>query len=113
MKPGKFISLIQINIFPMGKKIKSCLKCSQLVIKTAASCLIVPMLGLFICHASPIFDLDWNAGSNEFLTASGDLTCAVWDVETSKLLSRGIGHTVSIRCVEACQYNPSKRLLVA
>jgi denticleless len=56
-------------------------------------------------HNSPIFDLDWHNQSKRLVTGSGDLTCAVVDIETGNTLFRGLEHQNSVRAVRSCRFN--------
>ena len=50
-------------------------------------------------HKNAIFDLHWVPGKNQLVTASGDLTVALWDVETEQSLRVFRGHSNSVKTV--------------
>jgi denticleless len=51
-------------------------------------------------HMNAIFDIKWSSDGRQILTASGDQTAALWDVETQSLVTHFIGHTGSIKSVQ-------------
>lgn len=54
-------------------------------------------------HNNAIFDMAWVEGEGRILTASGDQTVVLWDVERQEKLDVFRGHTSSVRCVCAQQ----------
>ncbi|XP_022328805.2 denticleless protein homolog [Crassostrea virginica] len=54
-------------------------------------------------HNNAIFDMVWVEGEGRILTASGDQTVVLWDVERQEKLDVFRGHTSSVRCVCAQQ----------
>ncbi len=62
----------------------------------------------WVGHYNSIFDIDYVSGQdNQIITASGDITCALWDLEKQKLLKHLIGHKKSVRCVRSMPGNQS------
>lgn len=50
-------------------------------------------------HNNAIFDMTWMESEEKILTASGDQTVVMWDVEKQDKLNVFRGHTSSVRCV--------------
>lgn len=50
-------------------------------------------------HNNAIFDMTWMESEEKILTASGDQTVVMWDVEKQEKLNVFRGHTSSVRCV--------------
>ncbi|XP_033000706.1 denticleless protein homolog [Lacerta agilis] len=50
-------------------------------------------------HSNAVFDLAWVPGEHKIVTASGDQTAKVWDVQTSELLGVCKGHQCSLKSV--------------
>ena len=68
----------------------------------------------WLAHKNAIFDLDWVPGKNQLVTASGDQTVALWDVETEQSLRVFRGHSSSVKTVryhedEQCEYTISPK----
>ena len=64
---------------------------------------------MWSAHHNAIFDLIWLRGDRSILTASGDHSLQLWDVETRRRTARLLGHTGSVRSVSsstASRYNP-------
>lgn len=57
-------------------------------------------------HYNSIFDIDFVQG-NCLVTASGDMTCALWDIERRAAIKHFIGHQKSVRAVRSMPQNPS------
>ncbi|XP_013408542.1 denticleless protein homolog [Lingula anatina] len=57
-------------------------------------------------HSNAIFDVSWVIGENKILTASGDQTIALWDVETSQKLAVFRGHTSSVKSISSRWNDP-------
>lgn len=51
------------------------------------------------CHKNAIFDVDWMPGEHQLVTASGDKTVALWDVEKEEKTCSFRGHTSSVKTV--------------
>lgn len=51
-------------------------------------------------HANAIFDVKWFENESKVITASGDMTAAVFDVPTGKKLAHFKGHTGSVKSVD-------------
>jgi len=60
-------------------------------------------------HANCIFDVNWFDNDSKIITASGDQTIALWDVESQKPVGVLAGHTASIKTVSV---NPSNEALI-
>ncbi|KAF3323229.1 denticleless protein [Carex littledalei] len=65
----------------------------------------------WVAHNNAIFDLCWIKDGTQILTASGDQTVNIWNVETTKHLGILAGHTGSVKSLS---YHPSNpELLVS
>ena len=53
----------------------------------------------WLAHTNAIFDIDWMPGEAQLLTASGDQTIALWDVENEKKTCTFGGHKSSVKSV--------------
>ena len=65
-----------------------------------------------------MFDLEWTPGENSLLTASGDQTVVLWDVEEEEKLATFKGHTSSVKTVtyrqtDKCMSPLSGRIFMA
>jgi WD40 repeat protein len=62
----------------------------------------------WVGHYNSIFDLDFVSDrDNQLLTASGDITCKLWDLEKQEAISNLLGHKKSVRCVRSLRSQPS------
>ena len=59
-------------------------------------------------HENAVFDVDWVPGENRLVTASGDQSAILWDVETQEKLVTCKGHTSSVRTVNCLVSDKSK-----
>ncbi|CAG8491083.1 5555_t:CDS:2 [Ambispora leptoticha] len=57
----------------------------------------------FQAHENAVFEVQWNYDDTSLITASGDQSARLWDVETQKCKSVFEGHTCSIKAIA---YNP-------
>ncbi|KAI9095511.1 WD40-repeat-containing domain protein [Phlyctochytrium arcticum] len=57
-------------------------------------------------HNNAVFDICWAANDQQLMSAAGDQTARVWDVETQKCLSVFSGHNCSIKSVASNGRNP-------
>ncbi|KAJ3052975.1 hypothetical protein HK097_005284 [Rhizophlyctis rosea] len=57
-------------------------------------------------HENAIFDIAWTADDTHLVTASGDQTARVWNVETRKVVKIFRGHGCSIKSVTGHAQNP-------
>ncbi|KAK2183973.1 hypothetical protein NP493_288g01025 [Ridgeia piscesae] len=53
----------------------------------------------WLTHTNAVFDLEWTPAENSLLTASGDQTIVLWDVEEEEKLATFKGHTSSVKTV--------------
>ncbi|XP_035277792.1 denticleless protein homolog [Anguilla anguilla] len=58
-----------------------------------------PILTEWVAHDNAIFDLSWVPGEARLVTASGDKTAALWEVESRELLGTFKGHVCSLKSV--------------
>ena len=64
---------------------------------------------IWSAHNNAIFDLIWLRNDRSILTASGDHSLQLWDVETRQCTALLLGHTGSVRSVSsssASHYDP-------
>lgn len=54
----------------------------------------------FNAHYNSIFDVSWSCDETRVMTASGDTTAAVWEVENSQLCYRLVGHEASVKTIK-------------
>ncbi|KAJ1928846.1 hypothetical protein IWQ60_001698 [Tieghemiomyces parasiticus] len=59
----------------------------------------------WMAHANAIFDVQWHADGRRALSAAGDQTIKLWDVETRQCTARFPAHEGSVK---ACAWNPSE-----
>ena len=59
-------------------------------------------------HENAVFDVDWVPGENRLVTASGDQSAILWDVETQEKVATFRGHTSSVRTVNCLVNDKSK-----
>lgn len=57
------------------------------------------MFADWLAHRNAVFDVEWMPGANKLLTASGDQTIALWDVEAEQIISVFRGHSSSVKTV--------------
>ncbi|KAJ3697811.1 hypothetical protein LUZ61_001516 [Rhynchospora tenuis] len=65
----------------------------------------------WVAHNNAIFDLCWIKDGTQILTASGDQTVNVWNVETKKHLGTLVGHNGSVKSL--CHHPSNPELLVS
>ncbi|KAG7559001.1 WD40 repeat [Arabidopsis thaliana x Arabidopsis arenosa] len=65
----------------------------------------------WIAHYNAVFDISWIKGDSCLLTASGDQTIKVWDVEENKCTGVLIGHTGTVKSM--CSHPTNSDLLVS
>ena len=66
------------------------------------TCLLLtnaPYIIVWQAHSNAIFDVDWMDGEDKIVTASGDQTVALWDINTGDRMCTFRGHTSSVRSV--------------
>ncbi|BFZ07529.1 hypothetical protein BsWGS_10568 [Bradybaena similaris] len=56
-------------------------------------------------HANAVFDLEWSSEENKLLTASGDQTVVLYDVETCQRLDIFRGHASSVKSISNKVYD--------
>ncbi|KAK3237017.1 hypothetical protein CYMTET_52876 [Cymbomonas tetramitiformis] len=61
----------------------------------------------WLAHQNAVFDTAWSQGDTQLLTASGDQTVKVWDVETQRQILCARGHTGSVKTVSLNSANES------
>ncbi|KAK7502705.1 hypothetical protein BaRGS_00005955 [Batillaria attramentaria] len=66
-----------------------------------------PLLHYWTAHSNAVFDVAWVHGENKVLTASGDQSAALWDVNRSVPITTFKGHTCSVRSVAPCPDSPA------
>lgn len=76
-------------------------------LKNCYECSIMPKIS-WVAHMNAVFDLIWSLDNEWILTASGDLNCGVWDVETQKLLCLFVGHNATVRSISSCPSSKCK-----
>ncbi|KAJ1927571.1 hypothetical protein IWQ60_002828 [Tieghemiomyces parasiticus] len=59
----------------------------------------------WMAHANAIFDVQWHADGRRALSAAGDQTIKLWDVETHQCTARFPAHEGSVK---ACAWNPTE-----
>ncbi|AES74373.1 putative transcription factor WD40-like family [Medicago truncatula] len=57
-------------------------------------------------HNNAVFDVNWIKDDTQILTASGDQTVKVWDVQEKKCLGVLTGHTGSVKSISSHPTNP-------
>ena len=57
-------------------------------------------------HKNGIFNLTFGHGDKTVLTASGDQTCRVWDLEKNACRARLFGHTGTVKCIRPSNLQP-------
>uniref|UniRef100_A0A2N9FUV7 Uncharacterized protein n=1 Tax=Fagus sylvatica TaxID=28930 RepID=A0A2N9FUV7_FAGSY len=62
----------------------------------------------WVAHHNAVFDLCWIKGDTQILTASGDQTMKVWDVQEKKCIGALTGHTGSVKSMCSHPTNPSR-----
>ncbi|OUM68203.1 hypothetical protein PIROE2DRAFT_58269 [Piromyces sp. E2] len=60
----------------------------------------------WLAHENAIFDIAWSLDDRKLLTAGGDQTALLWDLETNKCLSGFQGHVSSIKSIVFHNENP-------
>ena len=50
-------------------------------------------------HENAVFDVDWVPEENRLVTASGDQSAILWNVETQEKVATFRGHTSSVKTV--------------
>ncbi|XP_018510106.2 denticleless protein homolog isoform X1 [Brassica rapa] len=65
----------------------------------------------WVAHYNAVFDISWIKGDSCLLTASGDQTIKVWDVEENKCTGVLIGHTGTVKSM--CSHPTRSDLLVS
>ncbi|KAJ2801678.1 hypothetical protein H4R20_003581 [Coemansia guatemalensis] len=50
-------------------------------------------------HDNAVFDVEWSADNTQFVTASADECCRLWDVESQQQLGSFVGHSQTVRAV--------------
>ncbi|KAJ3104892.1 hypothetical protein HDU97_008750 [Phlyctochytrium planicorne] len=58
-------------------------------------------------HQNAIFDVQWSSDDRVMVTASGDQSCKLWDVEEQKLICTLAGHECSVKSVQFKPDDPS------
>ncbi|KAJ4762780.1 transducin family protein / WD-40 repeat family protein [Rhynchospora pubera] len=65
----------------------------------------------WVAHNNAIFDLCWIKDGTQILTASGDQTVNVWNIETKKHLGTLVGHNGSVKSL--CHHPSNPDILVS
>eukprot|EP00898_Chlorokybus_atmophyticus_P004010 jgi/Chlat1/460/Chrsp103S01070 len=73
----------------------------------AASVLEEQHCAKWLAHLNAVFDIAWVKGGSHLLTASGDQTVRLWDVETRTHAVTFTGHRGSVKSVYGMHNNPS------
>jgi len=60
----------------------------------------------WLAHENAIFDIAWSLDDKKLITAGGDQTALLWDIETNKCLSGFQGHVSSIKSIVFHNTNP-------
>lgn len=69
----------------------------------------IPM-NKWLTHNNAVFDVKWVPKSNQFVTASGDTTAALWDITRPEIKINSFhGHSCSLKSVCVSKHNPSKQ----
>ncbi|GIY34912.1 denticleless protein homolog, partial [Caerostris extrusa] len=58
----------------------------------------------FNAHNNAIFDICWMPDNFSLITASGDFSCRLFDVETCKMVSAYQGHLATVKSVDICSH---------
>ncbi|CAG8590806.1 11889_t:CDS:10, partial [Diversispora eburnea] len=61
----------------------------------------------FRTHDNAVFDIMWSENDKSIITASGDQTARLWDIESHKCKAVFFGHTCSIKTVSYNSCNPN------
>jgi len=62
-------------------------------------------IGYFQAHLNAVFDVAWRCDDRMLVTASGDMTARLWDLERETCVTFE-GHTSSVRAVSAHPTDP-------
>ncbi|KAG5081905.1 hypothetical protein JHK84_051943 [Glycine max] len=65
----------------------------------------------WVSHHNAVFDTCWNKEDTQILTASGDQTIKVWDVQEQKCLGLLTGHTGSVKSM--CSHPTNSDIIVS
>ncbi|KAL8153888.1 hypothetical protein V2J09_011648 [Rumex salicifolius] len=65
----------------------------------------------WFAHDNAVFDMCWIKGDNNMLTASGDQTMKMWDVQQKKCIGVLIGHKGSVKSI--CSHPTNSDLVVS
>ncbi|ORY52231.1 WD40 repeat-like protein [Neocallimastix californiae] len=60
----------------------------------------------WLAHENAIFDIAWSLDDKKLITAGGDQTALLWDIETNKCISGFQGHVSSIKSIVFHNTNP-------
>ncbi|ORX64749.1 WD40 repeat-like protein [Anaeromyces robustus] len=60
----------------------------------------------WLAHENAIFDIAWSLDDKKLMTAGGDQTALLWDIETNKCISGFQGHVSSIKSIVFHNQNP-------
>ncbi|KAG2714619.1 hypothetical protein I3760_03G036200 [Carya illinoinensis] len=60
----------------------------------------------WVAHHNAVFDVRWIKEDAQILTASGDQTVKVWDVQEMKCIAALMGHTGSVKSIYSHPTNP-------
>ncbi|GKV07776.1 hypothetical protein SLEP1_g19498 [Rubroshorea leprosula] len=82
-----------VNLFDSGRKFSSCSSRGENTEEAR--------LADWVAHQNAIFDICWNKEDTNILTASGDQTIRVWDVQEKKCTGVLIGHTGSVKSLSS------------
>ncbi|KAL5572777.1 hypothetical protein UlMin_022374 [Ulmus minor] len=61
----------------------------------------------WIAHNNAVFDVCWIKDDSQILTASGDQTMKVWDVQEKRCIAVLMGHTGSVKSMSSHPTNPN------
>ena len=61
----------------------------------------------FMAHKNAIFDVAWGNNDHYLMTASGDQTVRIWDLERNVCRGRLVGHTGTVKSIKEANNNPN------
>lgn len=67
---------------------------------------------MWTAHDNAIFDVCWSNDDASILTAGGDQTVKLWDIETRSLKHLFASHTCSVKSINANPEDPRKNKMI-